>query len=494
MEKNTEKQNKQRTHLSYILLRIKELTFLFFKEILSIGEVDYQQTLSDIEKDMAFRGHTAWILMFSILIASIGLNANSTAVIIGAMLISPLMGPIVAIGTAIGIYDWKMLQKAIKYLLVAVSISLITSAIYFWLTPLKEAHSELLARTKPTILDVMIALFGGFAGSIVGAKREKSNVIPGVAIATALMPPLCTAGYGIATAKWNFFLGAMYLFFINSVFISIATFITVKYLKFPKKEFINKQQEKRIKLYITILAIIVILPSAIIFFNVIKEARFKTNTEHFITKETSKFPNSQLIDKKIIYGDTAYINLFFIGEPLKNEQIKSLQKKLKKYGLLNNKSSWWQKIMLPDTTILQIFQAKDNTEAFKTQLANLNQKLKDQIKNDLLQDIYKQNLQLIQDKEKRIEFLENQLIKLTSDTIPIRQIAKELSVEYDKITKFAFAKSIMYKNDTTIDTIPILLVHWKPGYSKWYRKKQETKLSKWLQYRLNLDTLRILEF
>ncbi len=488
-----DKQKEEKPKFEVSVTTVKDVIFSFIKQILSIGQIDYQATLEAIKKDMVFRGHTAWILMFSILIASIGLNANSTAVIIGAMLISPLMGPIVAIGTAIGIHDGEMLKKALRYLGVAVFISLFTSTLYFLLTPLKEAHSELIARTKPTFLDVLIALFGGFAGAIVGAKREKSNVVPGVAIATALMPPLCTAGYGLATAQWNFFFGALYLFFINSVFISIATLITVKYLKFPPKTFVDPKREKRIKRQITIFAIIVIIPSTFIFLNVITETRFKTTAETFIKKETSKLKESNLIDKKILYdNDTAVIELYFIGKPVSADEIENLQKKLKQYNLVSN-GSFLKKLFLPDTTILKIYQAKDNTEMFQKQLENLDATLRQKIKTDILEDLYKKNEELLKDKEKRIKFLENELLKIKSDTFPVRQIAKEMSVEYDKIVKFAFAKSVQFVNDTTIDTIPILIVRWKPGYSYYYRRKEDQKLAKWLKYRLNLDTLIVIE-
>jgi uncharacterized hydrophobic protein (TIGR00271 family) len=181
---------------------------------------DILSTIEGIKRDIVFRGHTAWILIFSILIASIGLNVNSTAVIIGAMLISPLMGPILGVGLSIGIFDFNTFVKSLKNFGIAILISLITSTLYFIITPLDIEQSEILARTKPTLLDVLVALFGGFAGIIAGSRKEKSNVIPGVAIATALMPPLCTAGYGLANLKFDYFLGAFYLF-LSTLFLSV---------------------------------------------------------------------------------------------------------------------------------------------------------------------------------------------------------------------------------------------------------------------------------
>ncbi|OQY04916.1 MAG: TIGR00341 family protein, partial [Bacteroidetes bacterium 4572_117] len=227
MENEAKKDKIQEKNRRAVISNIKSLiriTRKFLIEILSIKEgTDIQGTIESIKKDMVFRGITVWILIASIFIASIGLNVNSIPVVIGAMLISPLMGPILGIGLSVGTNDWDLLLRALKNFGIAIVISLITSIIYFLLTPLKEASPELIARTKPTILDVMIAIFGGMAGIVAGSRREKTNVIPGVAIATALMPPLCTAGYGIATGQFTVFFGAFYLFFINSVFIALST-------------------------------------------------------------------------------------------------------------------------------------------------------------------------------------------------------------------------------------------------------------------------------
>lgn len=221
----------------------------FFKDIFTLEEdkVNEEEVVESIIKGVEFRGTNLWILIFSILIASIGLNVNSTAVIIGAMLISPLMGPIMGVGLGIGINDFELIKKSLKNLFIAVVISIFVSTFYFYITPLKDAQSEILARTTPAIWDVFIAFFGGLAGIVAGSRKDKSNVIPGVAIATALMPPLCTASYGIANLNLTYFAGAFYLFFINSVFISFATFLIVRVLKFKKKVFLNIQAEKKVK-------------------------------------------------------------------------------------------------------------------------------------------------------------------------------------------------------------------------------------------------------
>ena len=209
--------------------------FLFHIFNLEEGKADDDTVIEDIKRGVSFRGTNLWILICAIFIASIGLNMNSAAVVIGAMLISPLMGPIMGVGLGIGIFDLQLIRRALLNLGTAVFISVLTSTIYFLITPLDDAQTEILARTTPTLWDVLIALFGGFAGIIASSRQDKSNAIPGVAIATALMPPLCTAGYGIATGQWAFFMGAFYLFSINSVFITFSTVLIVKFLRYRPK-------------------------------------------------------------------------------------------------------------------------------------------------------------------------------------------------------------------------------------------------------------------
>jgi uncharacterized hydrophobic protein (TIGR00271 family) len=219
------------------------------------GEEDKAKVLDNVVSNTSFRGANLWILACAIVVASVGLNVNSTAVIIGAMLISPLMGPIVGAGFALGIYDFALLKKSAKNLLIATVVSLTVSTIYFSISPFKEAQSELLARTSPNIYDVLIAFFGGLVGVIAITRAEKGNPIPGVAIATALMPPLCTAGYGLAMGNYLYFLGALYLYIINCFFICIATYVMVKYLKYPLTTHVNQKKQQQIRAIISILLI-----------------------------------------------------------------------------------------------------------------------------------------------------------------------------------------------------------------------------------------------
>lgn len=286
------------------------------------GEESKEKVLENIQSNISFRGSNLWILACAIVIASVGLNVNSTAVIIGAMLISPLMGPIVGAGFALAIYDFDLLKKSFKNLLIATIVSLIVAFVYFYISPFKEEQSELLARTSPTIYDILIAFFGGLVGVIAITRVEKGNPIPGVAIATALMPPLCTAGFGLAIGKISFFLGAFYLYTINCVFICIATFIIAKYLKYKPVKFLNIRYEKKIRYGITILILVMTLPSIYLAYNLLQEKRFNQKAEQFITQE---FTNKgfTIIYKSIKYNSNPkQIELAFLTKRLSDEEQK----------------------------------------------------------------------------------------------------------------------------------------------------------------------------
>ena len=272
----------------------------YAKRLLSLKEgVDHEGTGEGIKHDVEFRGHAAWILVCSILIASLGLNVNSPAVIIGAMLISPLMGPILGVGYAAGTHDWELLTKSLKNFGVTIIISLIISVLYFYVSPIKSLNLELESRTSATIYAIAIAFVGGAAGIIAGSRPLKNNVVPGVAIATALMPPLCTAGYGIAIWNWQYFFGAFYLFFINSIFIALPTYLYIRYLKFPVKEFVDPNREKRIKRYILMFLILVIVPSGYSFYNLIQDNIAQRNMESYLAELNNELDNyNHFIDIK----------------------------------------------------------------------------------------------------------------------------------------------------------------------------------------------------
>ena len=238
------------------------------------GEDLREKVLENVKSNISFRGANLWILACAIVIASVGLNVNSTAVIIGAMLISPLMGPIVGAGFALAIYDFELLKKSAKNLLIATILSLVVATIYFFVSPFKDMQSELFARTSPNIYDVLIAFFGGLVGVIALTRVEKGNPIPGVAIATALMPPLCTAGYGLAIGNFAYFFGAFYLYSINCFFICIATFLIIKYLKYQPVKILNQKLEKQIRYGITGLILIMIIPSFYLAYNLLQEKKY----------------------------------------------------------------------------------------------------------------------------------------------------------------------------------------------------------------------------
>ena len=456
---------------------------------ISVG-TDYTGTVESIKKDIVFKGRSVWILIASIFIASIGLNQNSTAVVIGAMLISPLMGPILGIGLSVGTNDWLTFKRSGKYFLIAVVISVLTSTIYFLLTPLKEINSELFARTQPTLLDVFVGLFGGMAGIVAGSSRHKTNVIPGVAIATALMPPLCTAGYGLATWQMSYFVGAFYLFFINSVFISISTFIVVKYLRFPLMSYVNPKKEKKIRRYIILFVLIVIIPSAMIFWNVIQESRFNFRADSFIEENFDRY-KSDIIYTDVVYSDTlSSIDLYLTDQIFSDAQIRDFKDMLPRYGLTNKGAGF----TVTDSTALVFHQEKNNIDTLVNKIDNIGQDIHNKLRVGILEDIYKKQEGIIQGKNSQIEFLENQLIKIKRDTLPLQNIKKELAVQYPKIEQFAFAKTIELNEANRYDTIPTILISWKRGtYNSHIRSKTKT-LEEWLKIRLQLDTLRVVKY
>lgn len=246
-----------------------------------VFSLDYDQAHpdkidADIRANTQASGTNMWVLMFAIAVASIGLNVNSTAVVIGAMLISPLMGPIVGVGYGLAVGDTALIRQAVRNLTVCVAISLVTATLYFLLTPLKEAQSELLARTQPTIWDVLIAFFGGGAGIVALTRKEGGNAIPGVAIATALMPPLCTAGYGLAHGNWHYFFGAFYLFSINCVFIAFATLLVSKLLKLPRRGLVTESKRRLHSIIITAIVLAVMIPSGYMASELVRQELFNT--------------------------------------------------------------------------------------------------------------------------------------------------------------------------------------------------------------------------
>lgn len=292
---------------------------------------DEQGIIDQISSGVSFRGANLWVLIFAIFIASLGLNVNSTAVIIGAMLISPLMGPIIGMGLAVGINDLELLKRAAKNFSVATGISVLTATIYFIITPLGDAQSELLARTSPTLYDVLIAFCGGAAGIIALCTRGKGNVIPGVAIATALMPPLCTAGYGLATGHFLYFLGAFYLFFINTVFIALATYCGVRLMHFQRHEFASADLAIKARRLIMGIVVVTMLPATVVTVFIVRRSIFENNVRKFVKTELTQ-PGTQIISSDV-EKDSMQLRIVAVGREITDVMQASAERHMELYGM-----------------------------------------------------------------------------------------------------------------------------------------------------------------
>ena len=294
-------------------------------------KTDETAIVEQISDGVTFRGANLWVLIFAIFIACLGLNLNSTAVIIGAMLISPLMGPIIGMGLAVGRADLELLKRSLTNYGVSTVISVLTAALYFQLTPLTEAQSELLARTSPTLYDVLIALFGGAAGILALSTGGKGNVIPGVAIATALMPPLCTAGYGLAMGEWSFFFGACYLFFINTVFIALATYVGVRLLQFKPKQFVDKARLAVVNRYIAVIVVVTMLPAVYMTTQIIRQSVFENHVKQFVKQELNH-PGTRILSEQAD-RETKTLDVVALGAALPNDMIEAARQRLADYQL-----------------------------------------------------------------------------------------------------------------------------------------------------------------
>ncbi|PWV51692.1 TIGR00341 family protein [Chitinophaga sp. S165] len=421
---------------------------------LSEDKADERQIIESIKRDVHFKGTNLWTLIFAIFIASIGLNVNSTAVIIGAMLISPLMGPIMGIGLGIGINDFDLLKKGVKNLLIAAVFSVATSSFYFAVTPLHEASSEILARTNPSVWDVFIALSGGFAGIIAGTRKEKGNVIPGVAIATALMPPLCTAGFGIATGQIYFFLGAIYLFLINCLFICLATFLIVKHLKFNKVEFASIETEKKVSRYILTIVVLTVLPSIYLAYRIVQRSIFESNAGKFVQSEFH-FPRTQVVTHNYKFdGKQGNIELLLVGQPLSEALLDSLKNKMAAYKLYRTK-----------LVVRQGLDAKQQIDLTA-------------IKASVLEEIFdnRNNLDSLLTPGNTAE-----------GTIP--DLREELKALYPDLMEYSLAPVILIQTDSVrTDTVTLFTAR----FTKRLSGKEKGKLGSWLKERTQSDSIKVL--
>ncbi|WP_431136270.1 DUF389 domain-containing protein [Psychroserpens mesophilus] len=442
----------------------------FMSELLDFREdTDRDATITAIKADIPFKGATAWILVCSIFVASIGLNANSTAVVIGAMLISPLMGPILGVGLSIAINDIDTLKRSLINLAIMIVLSLLTAFLFFRFFPLSEDTSELLGRVKPDIRDVLIAFFGGLALIIARTKKGTiASVIFGVAIATALMPPLCTAGYGLAKANWEYFGQAMYLFTINTIFIALATFLVLKILRFPMLKYANSAKRKRIARLASLVAIVVMVPAAFTFVDVLKESRFEIDAKAFVENELKALPNSGYIKKNVSINYDPQGDSFIELIPFGNDEISEETR-----GLLEARFSDYSALKNAKLYVNQVKNRAINNLEYMEEL-----RTRDSI--DLLS------------QSQKISYLENRVAHLSfleREQIPFNELIKEIKINYDGLEQISYSNEIR-SNFKTLDTMKVFSVKWVDSLVTTESKARDSqKLKAFIKERLDLDTL-----
>ena len=424
------------------------------------GHIDTEAAESTIRRNIYFKGPNAWILAIAVIIASVGLNVNSIPVVIGAMLISPLMGPIFGLGLGLGVSDIQLMKSSGKNLIVMVCISLAASFLYFMITPLSLLNpTELLARTNPTIYDVLIALFGGFAGIFEQCRKEKGTVFSGVAIATALMPPLCTAGFGLASGNFAWLLGALYLFFINCLFIMLATYVSVKYFKFRQAEFEDDATAKKTKRISSVLIVLFIVPSIWSAVVLVRQNNFEENALAFV-EHTKAYGNSIIYDYKIDHTDGSKVILFFTGAPLVDSSKENIYNNASKYGISADH-----------------IQINDHTNTGKS--------------NDieLVKGIYEQMDREISERDADIKKLEEELMAAKAVDIPYVQITREISSSYPQIQEVHLAQGASVKTDS-LAIYQSMLVMVKANTEM--MPEDSVKLSSWLKIRLNNENVNLM--
>lgn len=418
-----------------------------------------------IREGVSFRGTNMLILIIAIFIASLGLNVNSTAVIIGAMLISPLMGPIIGLGLAVGIHDFDLMKRSFRNLFMAAAFSIATSALYFLISPVNEGHSELLARTSPTIYDVLIGFFGGAAGIIAIGSKSKGNVIPGVAIATALMPPLCTVGYGLATLQMNYFLGAIYLFFINSVFIACATTVGVKAMKYHIKDFSNPLRARRVRRTVYTIALLTMVPAGFMTYRMYRASTFQAACGRFVDKEFD-FADTQVLSYKAVEDGMGQrsLTVTLMGKVLPTDSLTmALDEKLPSFGLAG--------------TRLRIIQGDTGAPINTGELTS-----------SMVRDIYQVTQNTINAQRAEIDSLKAAAaVTARNDTLGAA-VTPEIKVLFPQVRDIAIVRSIVSNVDTRmLDTVNVALVQYRTPMPH----AQEVKFKEYLQARLGYNEIQI---
>ena len=436
---------------------------IYLKSLIHIAdEIDYENACASIRKNIAFRGTNVFILACAIIIASVGLNVNAIPVIIGAMLISPVMGPILGFGLGLGTEDNPLVKNSLKNFGVMVAISILASTLFFLLSPLSLANpSELLARTQPTIYDVLIALFGGFAGIIETSRKDKGTVISGVAIATALMPPLCTVGYGISIWNWAYVFGALYLFTINSIFIALATFIAVKYFRFPVVD-TDEQRRRMPKSALYLILLIVIVPSIISAISVIKENNFKIHAERVVA-ENKNLGKCFIYDHKATYSrKSPKLELFLAGETLTNEAKQQIYRSAEEYGITRSQIVFHEDA----TSMRQEFSEKE-----------------------IVKGIYEQTDKQISRLNDSIAKLGDALNAYKEKELPVEAVSKELFAQYANITSLSLSRgsSVAVEGEDETEQIVAFVTSNEP-----LTDDQKDRIERWLKVRLNNENVMVL--
>ena len=444
-------------------------TKVFVNDLLDIRtDSDRESTLEAVRKDISFKGHNAWILIFSIFVASIGLNVSSTAVVIGAMLISPLMGPIVGVGMSVAINDVDTLRKSLKNLGIMVVLSVLTAFVYFKISPVTEITPELEARTYPTILDVLVAIFGGLA-LIVGKSKKGTiaSVILGVAIATALMPPLCTVGFGLANSQWQNAGGAFYLFSINAVFIALSTFAVTKLLGFPLVRYANSKRRRRTAQVASAVAVIVMIPSIILFINLLNKTLFETKAKDFVSNDI-RYLGAEVLKQEADFDDKT-IDIYLIGKRVPEATV----------------ATWRARL----TEIEALKESKLIVHQSAEEGGNLDE-LSTQVRSGILEDLYLKNQEVIENKDSRIRLLEDRINSYRTSLFDFNSLSKEAQANYEEIENLGYSNQIITDFKNT-DTIPTFSITWKNNVPSREKEENRQKFENWLNVRLALDTLTV---
>lgn len=440
---------------------LKDIGTLFRNTVNLNGYIDTESAEASIRSNIFFKGPNAWILAIATIIASVGLNVNSIPVVIGAMLISPLMGPIFGIGLGLGVNDMTLVKSSGKHLLIMVCISLAASFLYFLITPLNLSNpTELLARTNPTIYDVLIALFGGFAGILEQCRKDKGTVFSGVAIATALMPPLCTAGFGLASGHFNYFIGALYLFVINCMFIMLATYVSVKYFKFRQAEYADPIAGRKTKRISSLLIVLFIIPSIWSAILLIKQNNFEENATAFV-ENNKAYGKSIIYDYEIDHKEGSKIELFFTGEQLNEATKENIVNTAEQYGITADQ------ICINDHTT-----AEDTDEL------------------EVVKGIYDKMDREIEKRDADIRRLKDELKIAKGNDIPYVQITREI------ISTYPYINEVMLANGAKVTSDSLAM---ESGISVIVRcdsimpAADSAKLSEWLKVRLNNEEILLIQ-